>query len=310
MFDLPDDWVWDFWLADDGSTFHLFFLKAPRTLGDSDLRHDHASIGHAVSPDLHRWRLVADPVHPQPGDCDDLATWTGSVVRDGEGWRMFHTGRTHADRGRVQRMVSSTSPDLVTWARDDGPSWPLSADPRHYDVGEGTVHWRDPWVVRAVDGVWHLYATARVAGTGVVGHAVSDDLCSWRVQPPLSEPTGRFDWLEVISVVEVEERWVLLFSCLSAEMPGSAPGDGGVWSVPVDGPGTEVDVAAAVRLTDESRYVGKVVQDRSGEWQFLAFVNQDDDGRFTGGVTDPVPVRWRADARGLELDMAPSGGGG
>jgi beta-fructofuranosidase len=308
MFDLPDDWVWDFWLADDGATFHLFFLKAPRSLGDSDLRHDHAAIGHAVSDDLRRWSVVADPVQPQPDGYDDLAMWTGSVVRAGDHWRMFRTGRTRSDGGSVQRIGCDTSPDLVTWARDRAQTWPLAADPRHYDVGDGTVHWRDPWVVRDdVSGLWHMYVTARAAGVGagVVGHAVSEDLSAWQVQPPLSEPTGCFDWLEVISVVEVEGRWVLLFSCLSAEMPEAASGAGGVWSVPIAGPGAPVDVTAAVRVTDERLYVGKVVQDRSGRWQFLAFVNQDDHGRFVGGVTDPVPVRWRSDARGLELDMAP-----
>ena len=29
MLELTDDWVWDFWLADDGVDFHLFFLVAP-----------------------------------------------------------------------------------------------------------------------------------------------------------------------------------------------------------------------------------------------------------------------------------------
>ena len=48
-------------------------------------------------------------------------------------------------------------------------------------------------------------------------------------------------------------------------------------------------------------YVGKVVQDRSGDWQFLAFRNAGDDGRFAGGVIDPVPVGWRDDGRGLDL---------
>ena len=35
-----DDWIWDSWIADDGERYHLFFLKAPRALGDPDLRHE------------------------------------------------------------------------------------------------------------------------------------------------------------------------------------------------------------------------------------------------------------------------------
>ncbi len=30
MLALPDSWVWDFWFADDGELYHLFFLHAPK----------------------------------------------------------------------------------------------------------------------------------------------------------------------------------------------------------------------------------------------------------------------------------------
>ena len=45
----PDHWLWDFWLADDGRTHHLFYLHAPKSLGNPDLRHRNARIGHASS---------------------------------------------------------------------------------------------------------------------------------------------------------------------------------------------------------------------------------------------------------------------
>lgn len=319
MFDLAEDWVWDFWIADDGDLFHLFFLKAPRSLGDPDLRHGHASVGHAVSRDLRAWERVADALEPQPAPAfDDLATWTGCCVRDDASrvWRTFSTGLTQEHRERWQRVGMSTSADLVHWARSPDPV--VLADPRWYaTLSHGLEeHWRDPWVVRDGDGLWHMYLTAQAAerpavgGPGVAGHAVSTDLQRWVVRPPLCPPGSRFGWLEVISVQEVEGRWVLIFSCLADQMPGSAPGDGGVWSVPVAGPGHPFDADDAVRLTDERLYVGKVVQDRTGAWQFLAFVHQDAHGEFVGGVTDPVPVRWRADGRGLVLagDAGSTGG--
>lgn len=306
MFDLPDAWVWDFWLVDDGTDHHLFFLHAPRTLGDPDLRHDHARIGHAVSPDLRRWRRLADPLPTPAAGFDDLAQWTGSGVHDGERWWLFTTGRTGLDDGRVQRIGAATSVDLTSWQRTD---LLLEADPRWYDVGTAVVDWRDPWVVRDDAGRWHLYATARSGGpgSGVVAHATSPDLRTWQVGPPLSTPTGRFDWLEVISVVAVEGRWVAIFNCLAAEMPGAAPGSGGVWSVPVEGPGSPVDVAAATRLADETSYVGKAVADREGRWWFLAFQHAGPDGRFVGGLHRPRPVGWRADGRGLELQGGRAG---
>jgi beta-fructofuranosidase len=307
MFDLDGFWVWDFWLADDGTTYHLFFLYAPRSLPDPDQRHDHARIGHAAGKDLHRWTRLRDPVPEPRQGFDDLAQWTGCTVHDGEQWWLFTTGRTAADEGRVQRIGSARSRDLVTWERT---GLVLEADPRWYDVGQAVVHWRDPWVVRDAAGTWHLYATARAGGpgSGVVGHATSEDLRTWDVRPPLSEANGRFEWLEVIQVVEVEGRWVALFNCLSAEMPGAPAGVGGIWTVPVVGPGAPVDVAAAERLTDEASYVGKVAVDRGGRWQLLAFRNLDAGGRFVGGVADPVPIAWRVDGRGLE--MRSSGGVG
>ena len=32
MLRLADAWTWDFWLADDGRSYHLYFLKAPRRI--------------------------------------------------------------------------------------------------------------------------------------------------------------------------------------------------------------------------------------------------------------------------------------
>ena len=305
-FTLADSYVWDFWTLLEEATglHHLFFLHAPSSLGDPDLRHRSARVGHAVSRDLMTWERLPDPL-PETGAFDDLAQWTGCCVRGESGWWLFTTGLASADRGRVQRIGAARSADLTTWERTD---LVLQAAPADYQLSsEAWVEeaWRDPWVVQGEDGRWHMYVTARAAtgtpGCGVVGHAVSGDLLGWEVQPPLSSPTGRFEWLEVIQVVQVDDRWVLVFSCLATEMPGAPDGAGGVWSVPVAGPGAPVDVAAAVRLTDESLYVGKVVHHRAAAY-FLAFRNTGPDGGFVGGIIDPVPVRWRADGRGLELE--------
>ncbi len=308
-FTLEGHYVWDFWTAYDEPTglHHLFFLKAPDSLGDPELRHHNASVGHATSEDLVGWTVCSDALAPQhPPAFDDLATWTGCCLRGDDGrWRMFTTGLNQVERERVQRVGVATSEDLTQWQRSPEPL--VLADPRWYATRSAGAeeHWRDPWVLRAADGTWHMYLTAQdaatVAGRGVIGHAVSADLANWRVQPPLSRPTGIFEWLEVIQVVQVEGRWVLLFSCLADQMPGADPGSGGVWSVPVAGPGAPVDVGAAVRVTDESLYVGKVVHHR-GAAHFLAFRNRGEDGAFLGGLTDPVRVGWRADGLGLSLE--------
>ena len=87
-------WVWDFWIADDGDRYHLFYLHAPTALGDERLRHRNARIGHAVSHDLREWEDLGEVLGPgAPDDFDATAVWTGCIVRDADGlWRMFYTG--------------------------------------------------------------------------------------------------------------------------------------------------------------------------------------------------------------------------
>lgn len=306
MLRLAASWVWDFWIADDGDDFHLFFLKASRALLDPDRRHWRATIGHATSKDLTNWTEHADAVLPDDSPAfDDLATWTGSVVRQDDGaWRMFYTAVSRAEGGLSQRISSVVSDDLFTWRREPGRQV-LEPDPRWYETAETRQWpdqaWRDPWVFRQ-DGVWHMLITARANhgeadDRGVVGHATSDDLEHWTVRPPLSEPGAGFGHLEVLQTAEVDGRPVGLFSCLSTELSASrraADGVGGVWAFPADSPSGPFRIEDAYRLTDERLYVGRLVQDRAGDWQLLAFRNDDEAGGWVGEITDPQPVRWNA----------------
>ena len=81
MLILPNAWAWDLWTAVDGERLHLFSLNAPRDLGDPELRHRFAGVGHAVSADLRTWELLPEALTAgAPGGPDDLAIWTGCVV--------------------------------------------------------------------------------------------------------------------------------------------------------------------------------------------------------------------------------------
>jgi len=300
---LDRHWIWDFWFADDGERFHVFYLKAPRSLEDPALRHWNTEIGHAVSVDLTEWRELPDALHPSRGPAfDDYTTWTGSVVRDEQGtWLMFYTGNSHAEGGRRQRIGCATSSDLVTWTKH-GPL--LESDPRWYEQmvdnrWDGAEHWRDPWVFRDPTGEgWHMLITAR-ANTGeyddrgVVGHATSTDLRTWVVQPPLSQPGAGFAQLEVIQTERVGERTLLLFSCLPNEYAAgrkATAARAGTWRVWADSPTGPYDIAGAEHLTDASLYVAKVIRDRQGTWKLLAFRNEDEDGGFVGELSDPMPL--------------------
>ena len=247
MLTLPNAWAWDFWLADDGERFHLFYLHAPRDLGDPELRHRAAGVGHAVSTDLRTWEPLPEALTAgEPGGPDDLAIWTGCVVRPGpdDPWHMFYTGTTDVGGEVVQSTCLATSPDLGTWTREPGNPV-LRADPRWYELlGEGWPgeHWRDPWVHRDPGGDgWHMLVTARARtgpddDRGVVGAAWSLDLRRWQARPPRSAPGAGFGQLEVMQVEVVGDppagRPVLLFACLrrSCRPPGrprSPPGASG-----------------------------------------------------------------------------------
>ena len=121
MLALDDYWIWDSWIADDGETYHLFFLQAPRSSVDSGPRHTSAQIGHATSTDLTQLDATRDvALGPGRSGCwDDLAMWTGSTVRGDDGvWRMYYT--RHFQRGRGvcdQRIGLAESDDLFSWRR-------------------------------------------------------------------------------------------------------------------------------------------------------------------------------------------------
>jgi hypothetical protein len=301
---LASSWVWDFWIADDGDRYHLFFLKASRALLDPDRRHWRATIGHATSTDLTHWAEHADAVIPDDSPAfDDLATWTGSVVRDDDGmWRMFYTAVSRAEGGLEQRISSVVSADLFNWHREPGRQV-LVPDPRWYETAATRKWpdqaWRDPWVFHE-RGTWHMLITARANDgdaddRGVIGHATSPDLVAWTVQPPLSRPGAGFGHIEVVQTATIAGQPVGIFSCLGSELSSERRlGDpiGGVWAFPTDSLAGPFATEGSYRITDERLYVGRLVEDRTGQWQLLAFRNNDGHGGWVGEITDPQPVGW------------------
>lgn len=197
---LDDHWLWDFWFAVDGDDVHVFYLQAPRSLGDPALRHVHASIGHAVSRDLRSWEVVGTALSPGGADeFDGVATWTGSIVRERGRWLLFYTGLA-ADG--MQRVGLALSRDLVAWEKAG------------MVCESGGEHWRDPWVFEH-GGRWHMLVCADRA----LGHAVSDDLRAWEVGPAVFS-TDAFRPLEVPQLLRWGSGWRIVF-CAMEPLPGT-----------------------------------------------------------------------------------------
>jgi beta-fructofuranosidase len=309
---LEDKWVWDFWFAQDGPDYHLFYLQAPRTLAREELRHWHVSIGHAVSQDLRRWTILPDALHPQtdqPDAFDSYTTWTGSIIRHAGVWHLFYTGGSLAEHGLVQRIGLATSTDLVHWQRH--PANPLiAADPQWYELLDLTAWhdqaWRDPWVFQHPHtGDFHAFITARAKdgpadARGVIAHARSADLVHWEVLPPVTAP-GEFGHMEVPQVVPIGGRYYLLFSVAPAHFGkarlarlGDAAALGTHYLMADDPLGEYRFLSDTFLIGDGLHYSARFVE-YQGQWHWMAFQNLRGDGVFLGEISDPAPVYVRSD---------------
>lgn len=299
MHRLNDSWIWDSWFAFDGEYHHAFYLRASRALGNPDRRHRYPFVGHARSKDLVNWEVLPDAVavSDQPA-FDDWTTWTGSVVRDESGlWWMFYTGSSRGDGGDVQRVGAATSADLITWEKVSSDAI-VEADGRYYELLDKSLWhdqaWRDPWVFKH-EGRWHMFITARTNEgdrwvRGVVGHAVSDDLRTWEVLPPLTEPGG-FGQMEVFQVAVIDGTPTLLWCCGYNELSDPLKqrfGAGGMFSVTGETLLGPFDISQATRFPHPSIYAARVIE-HQGQWFMIGFRDMED-GRFVGELTDPIPV--------------------
>jgi beta-fructofuranosidase len=307
---LPDKWLWDFWLAQDGPDYHLFYLQAPRSLEKPELRHWNVSIGHAVSQDLRDWQVLPDALHPSPASTkawDNYTTWTGSIIRHEGLWVLLYTGGNRAERALVQRIGLATSTDLIRWQKHRANPL-LSADPRWYELLDLNLWheqaWRDPWVFQHPEtGDFHAFITARcndgpADGRGVMGHAQSSDLIHWEVLPPVTEP-GDFGHLEVPQRVEMGGRYYLLFSAqasahsvLRCQQTSRKPVTGTHYLIAEDPLGPFCLSTNELLIGDRigSLYAGKLVSSPDGKWVLLASCAFAPDGTFVGELSDPLPV--------------------
>ena len=319
---LDDKWVWDFWFARQGEFTHIFYLQAPRALKDPDIRHRHASIGHARSRDLRHWEVLPDALRPSndKNSWDNLATWTGSVIQLAEKWFMFYTGISRAEDGLVQRIGMASSTDLVHWEKSaDNPV--ISIDPGKYELLDKEIWyeetWRDPWVF-AWEGRFHALITARAKqgeprSRGVVAHAVSRNLVEWQTQGPVTQP-GEFAYLEVPQVVRIDKQWYLFFSVEKeryslqrAERNGVKAQTGTHYMISDKPLGPYHALTDEFLLGDEmgTFYSGKAIQDTQGDWFLLACRQFDENGEFIGEISDPMPVRAEMDGRLMIENMNP-----
>lgn len=313
---LAEHWVWDFWFVQDGDHTHLFYLSAPRSLDDPNLRHWNVRIGHARSVDLRNWEILPDALWPAATPSwDDYTTWTGCVVRAEAGhWMMFYTGTSKAEGGCVQRIGVACSDDLIVWRRPTETPL-LQADLRYYESLDLNIWYeqafRDPWVFPDPKGDgWHMFFTAREPqgernARGVIGHARSPDLRHWEQGPPIFR-SKRYGHMEVPQPMEYQGRWYCVF-CVAhthidpvhaeRHMKGK---QGGIHYLMAEHPLGPWHLPEEDFLQGDahcSLYAGKLLVDGRGSLCLMAFRNHDETGSFIGEITDPMPLTVLDDGR-------------
>ncbi len=306
---LPDKWIWDSWFVFDGEKHHVFYLQAPKSLIDPELRHRNPSVGHAISTDLNNWTVLPDALAPSESPAfDSWTTWTGSVVRADDGkWWMFYTGTSREDGGDVQTIGAAVSDDLNSWQKLSNQPL-VQADPTWYEKLDKTIWhdeaWRDPWVFRfpGNDETWHMLVTARAKDgdprtRGVMGHATSQDLINWQVQPPLSSPGQGFGQLEVYQFEIVDGVPIVLFCCgwreLSAERLAAFGQRDATYSVAVSADLSQIDFNKANAFSNPMVYAARIIKSNDG-WHLIGFRNFED-GKFVGELCDAIPVSASAE---------------
>lgn len=296
---LADKWVWDFWFAQDGADYHLFYLQASRDLLDPEQRHWNVSIGHSVSQDLFYWKQLPDALKPGiVGKREEITTWTGSIIRHEELWYLFYTCSYKHEEGKIQRISLATSTDLINWQKH--PQNPLiSANHKYYEKFEqNTWHdeaWRDPWVFKdSKTGEFHAYITGRLKegnplSRGVIAHAISKNLIDWDVVEPVSCP-NMFGTMECSQLAEVQGRYYLLFSVQPGEYVGHKLA--GIFYMVSDNPYGPFSEPKQLCVDPIGQlYSGKLLLGPDNNWYLTTWRKLTLDHEFMGDICEPFPLK-------------------
>lgn len=300
----PDDkFLWDFWLARNAGTYHLYHLQAPWD-PDPMTRHQRAVVGHSTSSELRDWEYQGTVLQPKDDSTawDSTAIWTGSVVEHDDKYYMFYTSRRadevaeHGYVGHTERIGIALSEDLYSWERYDANPV-LTPDTNLYEAREDAhnnrILWRDPYVIQDPDsGDYYAFFAAR-AKTGdpesraCIARAHSSNLVDWEVLPPAAAPS-HFKKMEVPTVHIHDGTWYLLFSVretwYSDEFVDRLNPDvtkGGILYYCADSPENEFEpMDVHPQLVDDERgqYCSRIVNDSDGREVLLTWQQGESEG--------------------------------
>jgi beta-fructofuranosidase len=184
-------------LAQFHGEYHLFYQHHPFGTDWGPMHW-----GHAVSPDLVRWRHLPIALAPSPGRPDAGGCFSGSAVDDGGVLSLIYTG--HGER---QVQCLATSPDGRAFTKYPGN--PVLASPPD---GFPPADFRDPKVWRA-EGRWWMVAGSKRDGRGAALLYESEDLRRWSFKGVAAESDGTLGTMwECPDLFALGDRQVLVVS--------------------------------------------------------------------------------------------------
>lgn len=281
----PGKYLWDPWIGLVDGAYHMFYLQAERYATPEQQT---ASVGHAVSDDLDRWRhTIARLWQGGPGDWDSAGLRAASFYRDGPQNCLLYTG-IGVD-GRLS-VGLATSDDMLEWRKTGKPE--LVAGNQYTRDG-----WRDPYVFTdPADGQQYAVLVAsQDEGTSCLALAQLDGGV-WEPVAPLAVPQFPGD-IESPQLIHANGRWYAFFTAFDRLAPQHAQCRVFCYTAAsIQEPFRPVDGGGCVLSTNWIRGV-RLVPRIGDQSQFVAigWLDADMQGRFVGALSAPLPVELNGD---------------
>jgi len=306
--------MWDLWFLKEKNYYHVFYLQHKEIVA-SENRHDNVSIGHAISKNLLKWKELPTALNPgKKGEWDNLALWTGSVIKKNNQYYLFYTGR-NSKKGQkwTQKIGLAISNNLINWTKyKNNPI--LETDGKYYSdyKKENKLKkipaFRDPDVFKDPRSKrYYMFFCAREntrekVFNGCIGAAESNDLINWKLKKPVLAPK-RYDEMECPQLIYHKGFYYLFFlvpweTCYEpnwAEYFGRYPGLHCYYSKKLFGKYKPVNGSSVV-LSNGRRIYGTRLLEKSGDtFTTIGWLNFNDQGDFIGKMSHPFDIIIKGD---------------
>ena len=137
----------------------------------------------------------------------DMSPGTGSTIYNDGTYYTFYTGHSNAPdvtNGIKEAVMLATSKDFKNWTKD--ANFMLLAGTEY-----STDDFRDPFVFKGDDGIFHLLVSTKQNGKGVLAEYTSSDLLNWKSEGVFM--TMMWDrFYECPDVFKMGDWWYLVYS--------------------------------------------------------------------------------------------------